>query len=81
MEVNDLRVEMYNKVAEIGALSKPQLLSELCILEKKDYFKNIYCFDGTFLNILVVDSNSHRFQLYVSKAPSRNVLKQIIFLK
>lgn len=35
MEITDLRVEDYSKVVDLSALLKHELLSEICIIDKK----------------------------------------------
>ena len=47
MEINDLRLEKYIKVANLNQLARPELLSTLCISDKKEYFRNIHSFEGT----------------------------------
>lgn len=51
MEINDLRVEKFNKINNLGNLSSPELLSSLCIVDKINYAKDISCFKGKTSNI------------------------------
>lgn len=51
MELTDLRVEKFNKVADISNLSSPDVLSQLTVMEKFEYAKNVHSFHGTFTSI------------------------------
>ena len=52
MEINDLHIEKYIKVANLSHLARPDIFSSLCIFDKRDYFRHIQCFDGTSFIIL-----------------------------
>lgn len=46
MEINDLRIEKFNKISKLNNLSKPELLSNISIIDSFDYSKNVQSFHG-----------------------------------
>lgn len=82
MEINDLQIEKYIKVANLSQLARPELLSTLCIYDKKEYTRNIHYFEGTLKAYIASDQNSHRYQLYFSRVqPDSKILNDVVFVK
>lgn len=65
-----IQLEEYNKISELQKLSSPQILSQINIVDKFEYAKDISTFYGNFISYLAINKDKH-LQIYITNLQPR----------